>query len=133
MNENRTTPMVPMSVGELLDKITILEIKNARIEDPLALMNVKKELDLLTSLANDLIVFSKDVVREKEFLLDINTKLWEIEDRIRGKEAAQQFDDEFVELARSVYKTNDERSAIKKRINKLLLSDIIEEKKYNSY
>jgi hypothetical protein len=133
MSGNLNTPLVPISWGELLDKITILEIKNNEIRDDNALANVRKELDLLTSLAADALQLFKQVSCEKENLTKVNNKLWEVEDRIRAKEAAQLFDVEFIELARSVYKTNDERAAIKRRINKLLSSELIEEKSYKPY
>ena len=116
---------VPVSVGELIDKITILQIKAERIDDPSKLKNVNRELGLLTQIGSDIEMdkYTKD-------LREVNEKLWEIEDRIRGKERLGQFDDEFVQLARSVYITNDRRSEIKRQINTELGSDIIEEKHY---
>jgi hypothetical protein len=133
MSGDLKTPLAPISWGELVDKITILEIKSTRLKEDNALANVRRELDLLTSIAANALMSSQQVSSEKENLAAINKALWEIEDRIRAKEAAQIFDNEFIELARSVYRTNDERSVIKRRINKLLSSELIEEKSYKSY
>lgn len=126
-------PLAPVSWGELLDKITILEIKSERLKEANALSNVRKELDLLTPLASRAFKSSSALLAEKAKLLVINESLWEIEDRIRAKEAAKNFDAEFIELARSVYKTNDERAMIKRRINELLSSELFEEKSYTLY
>ncbi len=132
--------LVPVSPGELLDKITILRIKAARIVDPTKLKNVEIELDLLASIWRDSGCAAEPdsetgraLAAEERALEAVNAKLWDIEDRIREKEAAQRFDGEFVELARAVYLSNDERAAIKKRINVRLGSRIVEEKSYASY
>ena len=108
---------VPVSYGELIDKITILEIKSARITQPDKLANVRAELDLLnaTWVANP--ASHTDISAERGKLRDVNETLWDIEDRIRVKEKAQAFDNEFIELARSVYFRNDDRAAFKREIN----------------
>jgi hypothetical protein len=125
-------PEVLLSWGELIDKITILEIKSGRLANPAALANVEKELKLLASRA-DAVLHSGDVPSLKKGLAQVNQALWDIEDRIRAKEARQEFDAEFIELARSVYKRNDERAAIKRQINTTLSSDLVEEKSYHPY
>lgn len=130
---NLEIPLAPVSWGELLDKITILEIKSARLRDASALSNVRNELDMLTPLISRAFASCSGLFTEKARLLAINESLWEIEDRIRAKEAARTFDAEFIDLARSVYKTNDERAMIKRRINELLASKLIEEKSYTFY
>lgn len=124
---------VPVSPGEVLDKITILEIKSERMEDPEKLANVRTELALLQDTwANA--VSEDDVIRDLHAQLkEINEALWEIEDEIRDKERLKEFDGRFVELARSVYFTNDRRSQVKKRLNLHLGSLIIEEKSYQDY
>jgi hypothetical protein len=124
---------VPVSHGELLDKITILEIKSRRIRDEAKLANVRNELDLLNATwANDAAA-QTDIADERARLLAVNEALWDIEDRIRLKEKAQAFDAEFIELARSVYFRNDERAAIKREINRKLGSQLVEEKSYQDY
>lgn len=124
---------VEISIGEFFDKVTILEIKRARINDPLKLININKELDGLNHLLTKL-PFSRDKVKvEVDELRQINEKLWVIEDDIRDKEARKQFDQGFVELARLVYITNDRRSAVKRDINVKLGSDFVEEKSYEKY
>ena len=126
---------VEVSVGEFLDKITILEIKAARIQDAGKLLNVQKELSLLrqTWAASPLSQREQNVTGLMQELQEINESLWDIEDRLRRKEAAQAFDDEFIQLARSVYEINDERAAIKREINRLMSSGLIEEKSYPDY
>ena len=124
---------VPVSPGELLDKITILEIKIEQISDSEKLHNVKTELDLLGQVWNQSAVDNEAVRQLKQSLKATNMDLWEIEDRIRVKEARKEFDQEFVELARSVYVQNDKRAATKKEINVLLGSGIMEEKSYADY
>jgi Family of unknown function (DUF6165) len=109
--------LVPVSPGELLDKITILRIKVARIQDAAKLANVKLELSLLEQTWKDSGAVAHDVQLDERALENVNGRLWDIEDRIRDKEARQTFDREFIELARAVYICNDERAAIKKRIN----------------
>jgi Fic family protein len=127
------TPHVPLSWGEVIDKITILEIKSARLTAEDALANVRRELAALTGVAQGHLIQDSLLWDLKTQLQAINQALWRIEDDIRGKEARQEFDDEFIDLARSVYRKNDERAAIKRRINDLLASDIVEEKSYRSY
>ncbi len=124
--------MAPVSPGELLDKITILEIKSERIEDADKLKNVRYELELLTRLWNEAVP-DADLAAERAELKSVNEKLWVIEDDIRDKEAEKSFDAAFVELARSVYYTNDRRAAVKKQVNLKLGSAIVEEKSYSDY
>jgi Lhr-like helicase len=128
-----TDILVPLSPGELLDKITILRIKTARILDAAKLANVRLELALLEKTWRDSLAAAVDIAREERALQEVNERLWDIEDRIREKEARQIFDREFIELARAVYHSNDERAAIKKRINLALGSRLVEEKSYQSY
>ncbi|HVI58968.1 MAG TPA: DUF6165 family protein [Luteimonas sp.] len=124
---------VPVSFGELLDKIAILQIKSERMSDPAKLANVRNELAALekTWMAHPAAV--ADVARLRADLKAVNERLWVIEDDIRVKEKAQAFDDEFVRLARSVYFENDERARIKKEINLALGSSYVEEKSYQDY
>ncbi len=124
---------VPVSPGELLDKITILRIKNERIQDAAKLANVRLELDLLQRTWATLGGATAAVAADEQALQAVNEQLWDIEDRIRDKEAARNFDQDFIELARAVYHRNDERAAIKKRINTALGSRIVEEKSYQPY
>ena len=124
---------VEVSVGEFLDKITILEIKAERIQDSAKLANVRKELALLSGTWARSPLSRTDVSKQMSRLKSVNESLWETEDRIREKERAQAFDDEFVQLARSVYRTNDERAAIKRELNKLFGSALVEEKSYADY
>jgi Family of unknown function (DUF6165) len=125
--------LVPISPGELLDKITILRIKSARIADPAKVGNVRLELGLLEKTWCDSGCASGNISGEERALHDVNERLWDVEDRIREKEAQQAFDRDFIELARAVYVYNDERAAIKKRVNLALGSRIVEEKSYKSY
>lgn len=122
--------LVPISPGELLDKITILRIKSERITDPGKLANVRVELALLEDVWRGANAGVADVSAEERALQHVNERLWDVEDDIREKEAASRFDAEFVELARSVYTLNDERAAIKKRVNTRLGSRVVEEKSY---
>ena len=124
---------VPVSPGELLDKITILEIKAERITDEAELRNVKVELALLIQTWGQSSVDHDAVSPLRQALKEINQALWDIEDRIRVKEAKKEFDQEFVDLARSVYVQNDQRATAKKEINVLLGSQIVEEKSYAAY
>lgn len=124
---------VQTSPGEFLDKLTILEIKSERIHDPAKLANVRRELDLLRTLWRESPLSARDVSAVVERLKQVNEALWEIEDRIREKEAARVFDGEFIELARSVYITNDRRASLKRELNLALGSDLIEEKSYKAY
>jgi hypothetical protein len=125
--------LVPVSPGELLDKITILRIKCARIADVGKSANVRLELGLLEKTWRESGCAAADLVAEERALSQVNERLWDIEDRIRGKEAVQKFDEDFIELARSVYVLNDERAATKKRVNQKLGSRIVEEKSYKPY
>jgi uncharacterized protein DUF6165 len=125
--------LVPVSPGELLDKITILRIKQVRIPDAAKLANVKLELALLEQTWRDSGCAAREVAADERALQEVNERLWDIEDRIRDKEAKQSFDRDFIELARAVYVCNDERAAIKKRINIQLGSRLIEEKSYRQY
>ncbi|AYF03448.1 hypothetical protein PY32053_03906 (plasmid) [Paracoccus yeei] len=127
--EPRTAPLVPVSWGELLDKITILEIKADRIEDAAARANVARELALLREIAAPVLP-QPGLAALIEALRSINCALWEIEDAIRARDAAARFDAEFIRLARAVYLTNDERAALKRKINVLLRSVLVEEKSY---
>jgi len=124
---------VPVSVGEVLDKITILQIKLAHISDATKQANIQNELDaLLPLVAGD--AFTTDQIQGlMAELKSVNEALWDIEDDIREKEAAKSFDDEFIRLARAVYVTNDKRAEIKKQINLATGSALVEEKSYESY
>ena len=124
---------VPVSPGEVLDKITILEIKSERITDSEKVANVRVELALLQQTWRNNIKDSEDIRSLHAQLKKINETLWEIEDDIRDKERAREFDERFIELARAVYVTNDQRSQIKKELNLHLGSEIIEEKSYQDY
>jgi hypothetical protein len=125
--------LVPISPGELLDKITILRIKSVRIEDVGKLGNVRRELALLEQNWRQSIPASAGLADDEAALERVNAELWDIEDRIRRCEAQQRFDSGFIELARAVYLRNDERAAIKHRINLKLNSAIVEEKSYQPY
>ena len=124
---------VQMPPGEFFDKLTILEIKSERIEDPAKLANVRRELDLLRATWAASRAAAPDVTALVADLRRVNEALWDIEDRIRRKEAERRFDDEFIELARSVYRTNDRRAAIKRSLNLVLESEFLEEKSYTDY
>lgn len=123
----------PVSYGELIDKITILEIKSQQIHDPAKLANVRTELDLLNATWAAHPASQTDITDERARLLAVNRALWDIEDHIRLKEKAQAFDAEFIELARAVYFRNDERAAVKREINLKLGSQLVEEKSYQDY
>ncbi len=125
--------LVPISPGELLDKITILRIKCARMADPHKRANVERELARLEQCRNASLPPGAELRADEQALERVNAELWDIEDRIREHEAQQQFDAGFIELARSVYLRNDERAAIKRRINLALASELIEEKSYRPY
>jgi hypothetical protein len=125
--------LVPISPGELIDKITILEIKSQRMTDAAKLHNVRMELSLLTETWKASAYSATDISAEWAGLRDVNAKLWDIEDDIRDKERHGSFDAGFIELARAVYVTNDERAAIKKQINLRLGSTLVEEKSYANY
>jgi Family of unknown function (DUF6165) len=124
---------VPISPGEMLDKITILRIKSKRMSDAQKLANVRLELRTLEETWSGSAYAKIDVASDVDALHAVNERLWVIEDDIRDKERAQAFDAEFVRLARAVYFENDERAAIKRRINLKLGSAIVEEKSYADY
>lgn len=121
---------IEVSNGELLDKLSILEIKREKIRDPEKLSNINSEYTLIKPLVDSLIISVKTLY---ESLLKINLSLWEIEDTIRNFEQKKDFGNEFIETARSVYVLNDERARIKKEINRLTNSGLIEEKSYAGY
>lgn len=127
------TIKVELSYGEMLDKITILQIKNERMTDTEKVANVNKELSLLNDLWKADEKSSVDITAEIAELKKINEALWEIEDDIRDKERAKEFDERFIELARAVYVTNDQRANVKRIINMKLGSDLVEEKSYADY
>ena len=124
---------VPISPGELLDKITILRIKAARMTDATKVANVKHELVLLEKTWKESGAAAVDLGDDEAELTRVNEMLWVIEDEIRDEEHAQRFGEKFIELARAVYVTNDDRAAIKKRVNTKLGSTLIEEKSYKPY
>lgn len=125
--------LAPVSYGELLDKIAILQIKSERMSDPAKLANVRHELSALERIWMAHPAAVQDIAELRARLKAVNERLWVIEDDIRAKEKAQAFDDEFVRLARSVYVQNDERARIKKDINLALGSAYVEEKSYQDY
>ena len=125
-----SAPHIPVSWGELIDRITILEIKSERILAEAALANINSELALLRKIAEPVLVPQSAVGGAKSQLRVINENLWNTEDRLREKEAAGDFGPEFVALARSVYRHNDERAALKRKINDILPCGITEEKSY---
>ncbi len=122
---------IDISTGELVDKVTILSIKLEKVNSPEKVNNIEKEYNILLKPMEEcnIRVDSKEFIKLKR----VNMKLWEIEDNIRIKESRQEFDDEFIQLARSVYFINDERAAIKRKINMAYGSDLIEEKEYVDY
>ena len=124
---------VPVSVGEVVDKVTILEIKSERISDKAKVANVKAELDALRPLVSGGVFDSDEVVELTNGLRAVNAELWDIEDNIRAEEAAGRFGERFVELARAVYVTNDRRAELKKKINLATGSQLVEEKSYEDY
>ena len=121
--------LIPVSIGELYDKYSILEIKLDKIKDEYKLLNIKKEKDYLQQYIEKYDLDEKYI----NMIKNINEKLWMIEDNIRDKERNNSFDSEFIMLARSVYKMNDERSRIKNIINEILNSDIVDTKSYSKY
>ena len=127
------SPKIPISWGELLDKITILQIKLENITSKNALKNIEQELKKLQSILTQYCPKTMETSQLESELREINQQLWDIEDRIRDKERNHTFDDEFIQLARSVYITNDERSRIKRKINDLFGSEFVEEKSYAEY
>jgi hypothetical protein len=127
------TPRIPVSYGELIDRISILEIKVKRLRAPEQRANADRELAMLLETVAGMPEPPVGLAALKSALGKVNRRLWDIEDLIRQKEASQSFDAEFIELARAVYRTNDERSRIKREINALLRSDIVDEKQYTPY
>jgi hypothetical protein len=127
------TPRIPVSYGELIDRISILEIKVERLGAPEQRANADRELAMLLKTVAEMPEPPVGLAALKSALGKVNRRLWDIEDMIRQKEASQSFDAEFIELARAVYRTNDERSRIKREINALLRSDIVDEKQYTPY
>ncbi|PWC80804.1 hypothetical protein TSH100_28835 [Azospirillum sp. TSH100] len=125
--------LAPVSWGELLDKITILDIKAERIADAEKLANVRREREALEAVAAQADTARPDVAAVIGDLRAVNTTLWEIEDEIRDCERAKDFGPRFVELARRVYRTNDQRAALKRDLNQLLGSELVEEKSYQAY
>lgn len=128
-----TTIPIEIAPGELIDKITILEIKLERMTDPAKLANVKIEWEVLTASLGEHTAPSADLSALTDELKTINEALWVIEDDIRDCERDGDFGEKFVELARAVYKTNDKRAAVKRQINELLGSRLVEEKSYAAY
>ena len=126
-------PSVPVSVGEVVDKVTILEIKSDRIADADKLRNIATELDALRPLVSGGVFDTDEVVALTDALRAVNGELWDIEDDIRAEEAAGRFGDRFIELARAVYVTNDRRAELKKKINLATGSELVEEKSYEDY
>jgi hypothetical protein len=120
----------PIAIGELIDKITILEIKRERISDGEKLRNVAAELAMLRDLQGQAGLDTPDMDSYARELKSLNSALWEVEDALRELETRQDFGARFIELARSVYRTNDRRAAVKRRINQAFGSDIVEEKSY---
>ena len=123
----------PVSYGEILDKITILEIKAVNIKDSKKQKNVKHELAILQDTWDKHVAAADEINTLKQQLKKVNQDLWNIEDNIRIKESKKEFDDEFIQIARSVYFENDTRAAVKKEVNLLLGSELIEEKSYQDY
>jgi hypothetical protein len=126
------TPSIPVSWGELIDKLTILEIKSERLRSESARVNVRREYEMLTKIAADS-ALPPSLAELRAALKRVNEALWAIEDDIRAREAEQNFDAEFIRLARAVYRNNDERGRLKREIDTLLGSEIVEEKQYARY
>lgn len=130
---SKGTLMIEVGAGELIDKITILKIKAERMTDPAKLKNVRHELDVLSQARAENLVQSDALDRLENELREVNEALWVIEDDIRACEAVRDFGPKFIELARSVYIQNDKRATIKKSINELCGSSIVEEKSYTEF
>ena len=124
---------VPVSSGELIDKIAILKIKKKKIFNKSKLKNINNELSLLNEIYKNNFKNNKKLLLYEKKLIKINKKLWDIEDKIRFLESKKNFNQQFIDLARAIYINNDKRSEIKKKINKLTGSRLIEEKSYKSY
>jgi hypothetical protein len=123
---------VPVSVGELIDKLSILQVKKIKVTNPDKLLFINKEYDLLYEMSSEFLQ-RKDILQIYDDLINTNLKLWEVEDELRVIESTKNFDDTFTELARSVYYTNDERFRLKDKINSLTNSEIKEQKDYKEY
>lgn len=126
-----SAPLIPVSWGELIDKITILEIKHARFKGEAVLANVGRELEALSAIAAPLLAEDEIARHLTGRLKAVNEMLWDAEIGVRAKEAVNRFDGEFVALARAIYQHNDERAALKRQLSLRLASDLIEEKNYN--
>ncbi|NVK00838.1 MAG: hypothetical protein HWE12_04775 [Oceanospirillaceae bacterium] len=124
---------LPVSIGEAIDKLTILQIKAERISDANKLVNINKELSILKADLDKIDGLWGQISKLMSDLKTVNEELWVIEDDIRAKEFKKEFDEEFIRLARAVYVTNDKRADVKKQINLLLGSELVEEKSYEDY
>jgi predicted nucleic acid-binding Zn-ribbon protein len=133
MDNKFQTPLVPISWGELIDKITILEIKEVKISSNNALDNIRKELGFLSDIVSNSKGVYDAISPLKNELKEVNLNLWQVEDEIRDKEYSQEFDEKFISLARSVYRLNDDRANLKKQINETLFSELKEEKSYKNF
>jgi predicted nucleic acid-binding Zn-ribbon protein len=133
MDNKFQTPLVPISWGELIDKITILEIKEVKITSNNALDNIRKELGFLSDIVSNSKGVYDAISPLKNELKEVNLNLWQVEDEIRDKEYSQEFDEKFISLARSVYRLNDDRANLKKQINEMLFSELKEEKSYKNF
>jgi hypothetical protein len=133
MDNKFQTPLVPISWGELIDKITILEIKEVKITSNNALVNIRKELGFLSDIVSNSKGVYDAISLLKNELKEVNLNLWQVEDEIRDKEYSQEFDEKFISLARSVYRLNDDRANLKKNINEALFSELKEEKSYKNF
>jgi len=123
---------VPVSIGELIDKLSILQVKKIKVTNPDKLLFINKEYDLLYEMSSEFLQ-RKDILQIYDDLINTNLKLWEVEDELRVIESTKNFDDTFTELARLVYYTNDERFRLKDKINSLTNSEIKEQKDYKEY
>ena len=123
---------VPVSIGELIDKLSILQVKKIKVTNPDKLVFINKEYDLLYEMSSEFLQ-RKDILQIYDDLISTNLKLWEVEDELRVIESTKNFDNTFTELARSVYYTNDERFRLKDKINSLTNSEIKEQKDYKEY
>jgi|TARA_R110000765_G_scaffold228991_4_gene332599 hypothetical protein len=129
---------IPVSFGELVDKLTILELKGNYIKDKSKSVNIKHELQLLKKLYKEYyntgdLPIKNHIYNLKGKLYEINSDIWKLEDNIRNKEKLQEFDDDFIFYARNIYKVNDKRAHLKRQINELVKSEIVEEKSYQEY
>lgn len=128
----RTMVTIPVSVGELIDKLSILQVKKGKVKNQEKLLFIEKEYDLLYEKSFDYLQ-SEEILSTFKELIDVNLKLWEVEDKLRLIENDKNFDSHFIELARAVYYTNDERFRLKDKINNLTNSEIKEQKDYKEY